>query len=293
MEEELVSCASKLLNPFLDPIVKEIHHTVQYRERIKGLKVEVLNLKKGRDKVESSVKEGEEKFGFLERKDNVKGWLEEVDEFLEVQNSILEEADKGCFIGFFRNLVRFNKVSKEAETAKMTGEALVQKKDEFKGLLQRRPLDMTRSKEVLGNYTDTENNFSVEALSHQEARNLFDSIVGDLTLPDLAVEIVKRCAGLPLTVGLSKPEATFAVKERSGSGSRSRSRSFFRNPKQLLSGGERITSSISGWHQHTIRIFSSFLPKETPDIVFEQMLANRYRNNRRAKGIDDSEVFVL
>ncbi|KAJ0083057.1 hypothetical protein Patl1_11766 [Pistacia atlantica] len=111
MEEELVSCASKLLSPFLDPIVKEIHHTVQYRERIKGLKVEVLNLKKGRDKVESSVKEGEEKFGYLERKDNV----------------------------------RFNKVSKEAETAKMTDEALVQKKDEFKGLLQRRPLDMTRS----------------------------------------------------------------------------------------------------------------------------------------------------
>ncbi|KAJ0083058.1 hypothetical protein Patl1_11765 [Pistacia atlantica] len=66
MEGELVSCASKLLNPFLDPIVKEIHHTVQYRERIKGLKVEVLNLKKGRDKVESSVKEGEEKFGSAE-----------------------------------------------------------------------------------------------------------------------------------------------------------------------------------------------------------------------------------
>ncbi|XP_031270046.1 disease resistance protein RPS2-like [Pistacia vera] len=59
---------------------------------------------------------------------------------------------------------------------------------------------ISRSKKVLGNYTDTENNFSVEALSHQEARNLFDSIVGDLTLPDLAVEVVKRCAGLPLTV---------------------------------------------------------------------------------------------
>ncbi|XP_031260741.1 disease resistance protein SUMM2-like [Pistacia vera] len=352
MEQAVSSCASTLLNLFWEPIAKEVDHKFQYRERIKGLKEEVGKLKMARDEVESSVKEGEDKIGYLEIKVDIEKWLDDVDKFIEKQKPNLEEADKGCFIGFFCNLVRFNKASKEAKTAKGTGEDLVEQKGKFEGVyLQRRALDMTRplhdtsykafdsrktveqkiinalkagnvnvigvhgfadvgkttlvekvasvamedklfdkmvmvditqslnvetiqediakqlgweltetnvneraarlldslkrqkrrvlvildhvwetinlkvigipfgfeekfdddqkrlkvllisrSKEVLGNYTDTENNFSVEALSYQEARNLFDSIVGNLTLSDLAVEIVKRCAGLPLTI---------------------------------------------------------------------------------------------
>ncbi|XP_044497638.1 probable disease resistance protein At4g27220 [Mangifera indica] len=354
VEDEAISCASKLLEPVLEPVVEEIRHAVQYRKRVKGLEEELAKLKKEKEDVESSVKEGEEKFGYLERKKHVGTWISEANAFIEKEEkSVKDEAEKGCFIGFFRNLLRCNKVSKEAETAKLAGEHLVQQKVNFEHLyLQRRDLDMSRSlhdtnykafdsrksveekiikalkdgnvyvigvhgiagvgkttlvekvasvamedklfdaavmvevtkslknveriqeeiarqlgwqltetdvkeraarlldslkrqtrrilvildhvwvttnlnvigiplgfeakavnesgrlkillisrsKEVVGNYADPENNFPVQALSFPESKNLFESIVGDLTISDLAGEIVKRCAGLPLAI---------------------------------------------------------------------------------------------
>ncbi|KAJ0083059.1 hypothetical protein Patl1_11764 [Pistacia atlantica] len=198
------------------------------------------------------------------------------------------------------------------------------------------------SKEVLGNYTDTENNFSVEALSHQEARNLFDSIVGDLTLPDLAVEIVKRCAGLPLTVkaignalnhnkslsfcqkiledlknfkGVDK-EVDRILKLSYEFLESEEAKSLFLLCAVCTSAGDKISTDNllkigvgldSGVDDkfvkmsHTMHSVAVSIAEDGGQVYVSipegansrEMLANRYRNNRRAKGIDDSEIFIL
>lgn len=64
---------------------------------------------------------------------------------------------------------------------------------------------ISRFQEVLRNDMGIENNFSIEVLSDDEAKDLLNEIVGDLRgKPDfqtLATQIVKECAGLPLAIG--------------------------------------------------------------------------------------------
>ena len=60
----------------------------------------------------------------------------------------------------------------------------------------------SRSLDVLHNGMETQKNFYIKQLSDNEARDLFEKIVGNLgKTPNLQnIKIVKECAGLPISI---------------------------------------------------------------------------------------------
>ncbi|XP_054780470.1 disease resistance protein At4g27190-like [Prosopis cineraria] len=72
--------------------------------------------------------------------------------------------------------------------------------DNYKGC---KLLLTSRDKKILENY-DTEKNFRLEVLNDEESRRLFqnmnDDAVGDVELQDIAAQVTRSCAGLPVVI---------------------------------------------------------------------------------------------
>ena len=127
----------------------------------------------------------------------------------------------------------------------------------------------SRSEDVLGKYTDTEEIFHVEALSTNEAVFLFVKIVGNfaktLDFQSTMVEVVKECAGLPIAIttvanALKSRKDPKIWKDAVGQLKRA-------NPTQIPEMHEKVYSSI--------KLSYDFLTKEAQSLflfcsIFEE-----------------------
>ncbi|KAI9153604.1 hypothetical protein LWI28_013801 [Acer negundo] len=119
----------------------------------------------------------------------------------------------------------------------------------------------SRRADVLCNDMNTEKNFFIETLSDEEAGNLFWKIVGHLDeKPDLdpvAVEIVKKCAGLPVAI------ATIA------SALKNKSLSVWKNAlEQLRTSNPRNIQGMDANVYSTIKLSYNFLGSEEAKSLF-------------------------
>ncbi|KAJ0024091.1 hypothetical protein Pint_06773 [Pistacia integerrima] len=162
-----------------DSICQKISYVFKYQNYMEKAKERVEDLRSRRQDVEADVdvaeRQGEEIYN------EVKDWLRSVEGFMERVVKLVDDEDKAkrrCFKGLCPNLIKRYKLGKEAEKVAEDARTLV----------------------VL-NQMKTQKYVSVEPLADDDARTLFAKIVGDLTdKRDIAAEIIKKCAGLPLAI---------------------------------------------------------------------------------------------
>ncbi|TXG59196.1 hypothetical protein EZV62_017025 [Acer yangbiense] len=200
--------SGKVAELLVVPIGKKLCYPFKYKSNMEELKQQVEKLRNAKESVQHSIDEAKRQGDDIEK--DVEKWLSSVDEFAEkIVKPIIDEEDKAknlCSTGFSPNLMtRYSLAKKAAKTAKDGVNLLREGKFEKVShcpAIGRTKSFYTRGHEDFG--SRMLKNFLVEILSDVEARNLFWKIVNHSEeKPDfnaIAVEIVKKCAGLPVAI---------------------------------------------------------------------------------------------